>query len=285
SFVPCAMNAILHTRNVRDAAMKLGYLNYLYKRRGPLEDLYYELNDDTSPGNWENLFLGQRHIKRLPDEDTRGVYYLTNGLPDILKESGTIVICRRKELDANDITDPFAEQNEMPAEEDGCCEFADTDEPTGETVPAAADECTAAWYELRDMCGLAETAPRYSLNMVSWPYDKLDLARDGNILCRVHYDHETEGLTVSNDDTFPYHLASRKHGITEVYSKEYIRSLAPEETPAEECMIAGISWCVADKEQNTGISRLEVFREEDAQLDLLLLLASAGFTMYELMHA
>ncbi len=274
------LNTLLHTKDLKDACKVLEYYNIVSKNWQSMEAMC-----ENHPKEWSRIFQrGRSEIAQVPDCMTLGVYYLTNAM----SEEGEVYFVRRiKELDASDITDPFEEFNEPPEDIEGLGVLSVEEPAAGPDVPDEDDDLTEEWGRFTDAFrGIAPSeVSRYMMSPDSRDYSRMKLYLDGGFLCRIEFDESTGGLYVS-DDFFPYWLESKGDGVVEVYDRVYFGSLKPYEQPDPYRMIAKISWCVADEENKTGVSRLELHRDTDTDsTDLLLLLAASPFIMYQLQHS
>ncbi|MCD8294847.1 MAG: hypothetical protein LUE27_06380 [Clostridia bacterium] len=227
SFMMQGMDALLHTKDLKDAARVMFYFNYLYFRWNAVENMSESL--------WKMTSSQSSGIEPVPDEETVGVYYITNGLISSEGWEGAL----------HYIGNPMERQ----LYDYNYNSFVSWDNP----------------YQ-------ADENSRYHMTGHPWDND-LQLFKDDIPLAALLYNKEDCSISAQGD-SFPYHLITTGKDIA-VYGKEYISKLEPEEAPDPSMMLARIQWCVTDEEHQAGLARLDICNAEKADTDLLLLLSAA----------
>ncbi|MCD8285898.1 MAG: hypothetical protein LUD50_01545 [Clostridia bacterium] len=240
-FQDCAMYTLLHTKSLQDAATVLALYNYVAYRWRSLTDIC--ANDRNY---WKKCRQERTGIQLVTDEEARNVCYMTN------------LLLWSDEWDG----------------ETYCIEPL---VPVPGIMSGASVDCNAFYHNRQPNCITSDSSYALEFDPAKLRLGVMNLYRNGERICDLRYNSEDCSMTVMGDD-FPYILKHTGKDV-EIYRKDYILSLAPDEAPDPARMAAHMQWCVVDEARMATLARLE-FLADDVDRDLIKILADAYMTKY-----
>ncbi len=273
----CAMNT-LHHADLDGAKDTVKYLNFCTDQWKNIEKMF-----DEWPELCKNMPIGERtEIEQVSDEDTYGVYYVTNAINN---NYGSIYVAYPKPLpdEEESMDDESEDENEeelgavdsdIPSEDvqDDESEDIQYDEQEG------TEELSSDWYMFASSQDKVSvyTDSKYYIKRSRLSRKKMQLYYDDEALCKI----------IERDDTTNIYLIGRTPYVLYdtgdymlVYDIDYFNSLGPDEEPNDDFVLASIIYDIIDKNSTRSVARLEVY--EDVDLELMLLYCAASILIFK----
>ncbi len=265
----CAMNT-LHHADLYGAKNTVKYLNFCTDQWKNIEKMF-----DEWPELCENMPIGERtEIEQVSDEDTYGVYYITNAINN---NYGSIYVAYPKPLSDEDesMDDDSVDENQ------GGLGAVDSDIPSEDVQDdeqEVNEELSSDWYMFASSQDKVSvyTDSKYYIKRSRLSRKKMQLYYEDEALCKIIERDETTNIYLIGRT--PYILYDMGDYML-VYDIDYFNSLGPDEEPNDDFVLASIIYDIIDKNSTRSIARLEIY--EDVDLELMLLYCAASILIFK----
>ncbi len=261
----CAMNTLLHARDLREARNVIAYLNFFLSCQDDIGRTYEK--DGKEIDSMISCYTPALGL--VPDSDTKNVCYVTNAISD---DEGYMYYVFHS--DEKPDADPFEDFNVQGAPAGAASLDSERNEigMVSEWSTLVSGGGTIATGEDAD-CYIAPSGRAADKAKI---YD----SRGGYYL---EYDYKHDGVAL-NDRNCKYTVVFDDDAM-EVYERVYTERLNKGTTPDKRRMLALIRWCITDWTNITGVARIELSRKAGSiDPDFPLLLAASCLIMFRRMH-